>query len=169
MSLPVISLWQPFASLVFRNIKKHETRSRRIPDKHVGATVGIHATAKFPPLNKISEELHELCMETFGCNYNYSMPQGCILGTVRLGASARTEVALSHDNEDRICGDWRPNRWAWPLSEVTLFEKPIYINGHQGWWYYESRIGSDFYAEVRTKGDLRDFKTADFHLNREPS
>ncbi len=142
MNLPVISLWQPYASLVFRNIKKHETRGKPIPPKHVGKVVGIHATAKFPPLSKISEELHELCMEEFGCGYNFSLPQGCILGTVRLGASVPTATALAHDNEDRICGIWTPGRFAWPLSEVTLYEKPIYINGRQGWWYYEPLLAA---------------------------
>lgn len=30
------------------------------------------------------------------------------------------------------------------------------------------QTGDGFYAEVRTKGDLRDFKTGDLHLNQEP-
>lgn len=137
MILPVISLWQPYASLIFRKIKKNETRSRAVPAKHVGAVVGIHSTAKFPPLSKINEELHELCMDTFGCGYNHSLPQGCILGTVRLGAGMPTTAVQPADDDDRVCGDWRAGRYAWALSDVIERETPIYINGHQGWWYYE--------------------------------
>ncbi len=135
--LPIISLWQPYASLVFRNIKKHETRSRDVPLKHVGGIVGIHSTAKFPPIEKISEELHELCMDEFGCGYNYSLPCGYLLGTVRLSGGIPTDKRCWKDDDDRICGDWRPGRYAWPLSEIAPLATPIQVKGHQGWWYYD--------------------------------
>lgn len=137
MIIPVLSLWQPYATLVFRKIKKHETRSRAIPDKHVGATIGIHSTAKFPPHDKLSEELHELCMSEFGCGYNWSLPCGYILGTVRIGASLPTNTASPADDDDRICGDWKPGRFAMLLTEAELLPVTLAAKGHQGWWYHD--------------------------------
>lgn len=142
MLTPILSLWQPYATLVFRRIKKHETRGRSIPDKHVGATIAIHSTAKFPPHNKISEELHELCMAEFGCGYNYSLPCGYILGTVRIGASLPTATTPPVDDDDRICGDWRPGRFAMPLSEIGALPTLVAAKGHQSWWYRDLELPS---------------------------
>ena len=135
--LPIISLWQPWASLIFEGGKVYETRSWRAPLRHVGDFIGIHATAKFPPLRLISEELHELCIDTFGCSYNYSLPQGAIIGTARLSGSLRTDECQPASEEDRIAGDWSAGRFAWPLSEITALPQPILAKGKQGWWSYD--------------------------------
>ena len=138
--IPVISLWQPYASLIFTKapgedcyIKRHETRKRAPPLKYVGGYIGIQATAKFPPLKKISKELHELCMEVWGCGYNYTLPQGALLGFVRLSGGIPTEEARPASDDDRTAGDWRPGRFAWPLSDVTPCEVPLPMKGNQGW------------------------------------
>lgn len=138
--LPVISLWQPYASLAFakiegRFVKQNETRGRRPPQKYVGQRVGIHATAKFPPLKLISEELHELCMDVFGCSYNHSLPQGALLGTVILGPAFATDAYAPASDEGRIAGDWTRGRFAWPLVSPEKFEPPIPAKGAQGWWF----------------------------------
>lgn len=137
MPLPIISLWQPYASLIFLRIKKHETRKRAPPLKYVGGYIGIHATAKFPPLKKISEELHELCMDVFGCGYNHSLPQGMILGSVVLSGGIPTEQAQPADYDDHVCGDWRPGRFAWPLSSISPAATPIPAKGFQSWWSHD--------------------------------
>lgn len=137
--LPIISLWQPWASLIFEGAKKHETRGFRPPLKYVGGYIGIHATAKFPPLKNISEELHELCMDIWGCGYNFTLPQGAILGTVILSGGVKTEECLPTSNADRIAGDWSPGRYAWPLSEAEKFAEPIQAKGKQGWWAHSCR------------------------------
>lgn len=144
--LPIISLWQPYASLIFEcrhsvPIKQHETRSRQPPLKYVGGHIGIHATAKFPPLKTISEELHELCMDVFGCSYNHSLPQGAILGTVLISGGLPTESAKPASEIDHIAGDWSPGRFAWPLSEVAPFKIPLPMKGKQGWWKWELPSG----------------------------
>jgi activating signal cointegrator 1 len=133
---PIISLWQPYASLIFAGAKLHETRGYPPPLKYVGGFIGIHATAKFPPLKLISEELHELCMDVFGCSYNYTLPQGAILGVVRLSDGLETNNISPANERDFAAGDWAPNRFAWPLSDITKFETPIPAKGKQGWWKY---------------------------------
>lgn len=141
--LPIISLWQPYASLIFAKlpdqanfVKQHETRSFKPPQKYVGGYIGIHATAKFPPIKSIPEDLHELCMDVFGCSYNHSLPQGAILGAVRISGGLPTESVTPWD-EDRIAGDWTHGRFAWPLSDVTPFSVPLPMKGKQGWWRFD--------------------------------
>lgn len=134
--LPIISLWQPYASLIFRLRKKTETRpaGTPLPAKYVGVPVGIAATASFPPLKIISEELHELCMDEFGCSYNHTLPLGHILGTVVFDARIPTTERLPIDDDDRVAGDWSAGRYAWPLSKVRPYDTPIPAKGKQGWW-----------------------------------
>jgi hypothetical protein len=136
-ALPIISLWQPYASLVFERIKRHETRTRPPPLKYVGGFIGIHATVSIRPLKTVSEELHELCMDVWGCGYHYTLPRGVILGTVRLSGGFSTTEGQPANNDDRICGDWSPGRFAWPLSEITKFATPIPAKGFQGWWKHD--------------------------------
>jgi hypothetical protein len=141
VQIPVISLWQPWASLIFERIKKHETRGPNTPLPHVGVPVGIAATAKFPPLKLISEELHEICMDVWGCGYNFTLPQGCILGTVVFDRRIQT-VDWEGDREDEICGDWRPGRFAWPIRDVVKFGSPIPAKGKQGWWKHNLEVAA---------------------------
>jgi hypothetical protein len=47
-SLPVLSLWQPWASLVALGVKAIETRSWCAPKSMFGRTIAIHATKRNP-------------------------------------------------------------------------------------------------------------------------
>jgi hypothetical protein len=136
-ALPVISLWQPWASLIFAGVKKHETRGFEPPLKYVGGYIGIHATAKFPAAKHISEELHELCLDTFGRSYNYTLPLGAVLGAARLSGALPTGAAPPASLADYIAGDWTPGRFAWPLSDIIKFPAAIPAKGKQGWWKLE--------------------------------
>jgi hypothetical protein len=147
-SIPVITLWQPWASLVFtpdsegRPLKKHETRGFRYPARLRGEVIAIHAAKTFPAFRHISPELHDLCYDAFGCRYNDALPLGAIIGTVRLGDCVPTDdpFALPLDDDDRIAGDWSPGRFAWRLNEVTPLPAPVPARGKQGWWKIEPSL-----------------------------
>jgi hypothetical protein len=134
--IPIISLWQPWASLIFvtPQVKCHETRSRPAPLKYLGGYIGIHATTTFPPLRHISAELHELCMDVFGCGYNHTLPRGVILGTAYLSHCFQTDRGVPASHDDKIAGDWSPGRFAWLLDDVAKLPQPIPAKGKQGWW-----------------------------------
>lgn len=148
--VPIISLHQPWASLVFAKfpgdsafVKQHETRGRKPPLKYVGGFIGIHATAKFPPAKEISADLHDLCMDVFGCSYNHTLPLGSILGVVRISGGLATAEHSPVTPEDGIAGNWSAGRFAWPLSDVMEFKNPIPAKGKQGWWKFQ--LPSDLY------------------------
>lgn len=140
--MPAISLWQPFASLIFEwdrdkgeFAKAFETRSFKLPARLIGQEVAIHATAKFPASKHISEALNDYCYQLWGCGYNYSLPLGAIIGVVRFGAPIPTgeEAAFQPDTEI-AAGDWTPGRWAWPIMEAVRLPAPMPMKGKQGWW-----------------------------------
>lgn len=133
--IPAITLWQPWASLIFAGVKLHETRSFRYPARLEGRVVAIHSAAKFPAAKHISEALNDLCYDTWGCGYNYSLPFGAILGTVRLSGCSSTDLSAGFQAEDElIAGNWSAGRFAWALDDVTPLGAPIPAKGKQGWW-----------------------------------
>lgn len=140
--VPVISMWQPFASLVFQwdhergdYAKCYETRSFKLPVRLVEQWVGIHATAKFPAAKHIGECLNDLCYDMWGCGYNFKLPFGALIGLVRFGEAVLTDAEAHHQCETEIAaGDWSPGRYAWPIIEATRLPTPITMKGKQGWW-----------------------------------
>jgi hypothetical protein len=130
-----ISLWQPWASLVFADppCKRHETRSFAYPASRHRREVAIHAAKTFPARRFISPELHDLCVETYGSNYAETLPLGAILGTVRLNGCLNTQF-VEPCCADRICGDWTPGRYAWELQDPHALGVPVPWKGRQGWF-----------------------------------
>ena len=133
----VISLWQPYASLIFVGVKTYETRGFAFPPKIKGDRIGIHATAKFTPVSMVSPELDALCEVLFGKGYRNSLPRGAILGTVVLKECHSTDVRKSEvSRNDLIAGDWTPDRYAWELEAVEKYPMAVIAKGNQGWWNY---------------------------------
>lgn len=141
--LPVITLWQPWASLCFVSDpdlrKELETRGYPPPLKYVGGDIAIHAAATFPASKHISAELNDLAYDAFGCGYNYSLPRGCILGLVGLSGGVPVEtVRDTISAEERAAGDYSDGRWVWPLSNPRPLSTPFPAKGKQGWWTIEA-------------------------------
>jgi hypothetical protein len=141
-SIPAISMWQPYASLMFawdrergEFAKAFETRSHKLPDRLINEWVVIHATAKFAPETFLTDALRDLCYDMFGCGYNYSLPRGAAIGRVRFGVPVPTGELAAYQPETEIAaGDWTPGRWAWPVMETDLLAMPVPMKGAQGWW-----------------------------------
>lgn len=143
--MKVISLWQPWASLVAIDLKHNETRSWYTSYR---GPLAIHAAKTLIPFEQLFTELSfhqrmfildKLC-ETYG-DYN-SMPAGAILATTNLINAVATEKILpATDWLERACGDYSPGRFAWKLYDTKRLEKPIPIKGRQRLWEYDLTEG----------------------------
>lgn len=141
--VPVITLWQPWASLCFveqSGLRKcWETRGYYAPAKYVGRDIAIHAAAAFPASKHITAELNDLAYDAFGCGYNYSLPRGAILGLVTLGQPVPVETVRDDlTEEERAAGIYTDGRYAWPLSNPRALATPLPAKGKQGWWSIEA-------------------------------
>ncbi len=149
MIFPAITLWQPYASLIFTRHKRHETRGFRLPPRLEGQMVAIHSAKRPMDERKQSPELSGLARSALGTRYVYDLPMGAVLGFVRFGPAGVTDIifprprkmplggwsrAISH--EDEAAGDWAPGRWAWPIIEVFKLDEPIPAKGSQGFWRF---------------------------------
>lgn len=139
--MKVISLHQPYASLIFldrEDRKYHETRGWKPPSALIGQRIGIHASKKFHrPPGVPMELVHALHVD----GQYVEPPRGAFLGTVRLAEvyqadDARREAANPFD---LLAGHWDDGRWLWRLEDPQPLKKPVPMIGRQGWW--EIRYG----------------------------
>jgi hypothetical protein len=140
--MKVISIVQPFATLIMILEKLNETRSWAT--KHRGE-LGIHAS------KKIDKEICEqepfksvLAMHGYTAS---SLPVGVILGTVNLTecsrvleCGARTALlesgAVVTGNEFKF-GYYNRGRFVWGMKDVVAFSEPILAKGQLGLWNYQ--------------------------------
>jgi activating signal cointegrator 1 len=134
----MLSLWQPWASLVATGIKQVETR--HWPTNYRGL-IAIHA-AKRP----VCRTGHELISAVGG-----SIPDGMVVSYGAIVAVARlrycTQMAVNNEQQaycylpsgerfypsvtEELCGNWDDGRYAWFLEDVKSVD-PIYTRGMQG-------------------------------------
>lgn len=131
--VPAISLWQPWASLIFTGDKLHETRAYPPPAKHLGQRIAIHAAKRLPA--GITVGLHLLCEHQWGAAsaWRDDVPRGAILGTAVLVEAIRTDHRQPGPC-DLVAGDWSNGRWAWQLGDVRKLDVPLPWAGKQGWF-----------------------------------
>lgn len=155
--MKVISLLQPWASLVVIGAKKIETRSWNT--KYRGPLL-IHASKK-----KIPELRSLLCSWNFDAAFhslggtmspgsNLELPLGSIIGMVHLDncrptdsfTVAELDTKVWHPDgrtsyyTERQLGDYSPGRYGWLLSNPHSFSHHIPVKGSLGLWEYDGRL-----------------------------
>lgn len=133
----VVSLYQPFASLLFTQpqVKKHETRPMCAPPAIRGQRIAIHAAKKKLSFDEVSQGLIRLVDDLIKADaLPHHTVHGAILGTMVVQDSTRMVMPpeTMTDAEDIICGDWRPGRWAWRMIDGALLPSPIPYRNAQG-------------------------------------
>lgn len=151
--MKVLSLLQPWASLIIKGHKKIETRSwipknPAIIKQLEEEGLLIHASAK---KIRLQDGMYNLIdhMERIGFFTDYDkLPYGAIIGRVKVEGFFRTDD-LTHPSckhftgRDRISeqeeafGDYSTGRFGWVLSDPLEFEKPIPAKGQLGLWNFE--------------------------------
>lgn len=137
----VISLHQPYASLIMMGLKKHETRHWRPPEHYIGQRIGMHAAQKLlkPP------HIPMALVKPFTDPVPFiNPPLGALLGTVLLAdvylsSQWRREEA---DEFDVLAGDWADGRWLWRLEDPRPLAEPIVMRGFQKWGSYDMPEGA---------------------------
>jgi hypothetical protein len=117
----VISLWQPWASLMADGKKRIETRHWPAPKWLIGERLAIHATMK---VDKDS------CYE-FGYS-PLTIPRGCVVSIHRLIKCEQfTEQSRERIGDDY--GDFEAGRYGWFMDLLQKLD-PIKAIGHQSIW-----------------------------------
>lgn len=133
--MKVISLTEPFATLIKEKKKRIETRSWKTSYR---GELYIHASStRVPKKWKENKELMNLVQEelTFGkiiCKCNLV---DCIEMTEEWIDKIKKEQP-----EEYVCGIYEKGRYAWVLEKIEPLEEPITVKGHLGIWNYEEKF-----------------------------
>lgn len=151
--MKAISLWQPWASAIAMKLKRFETRGWKCPDSLIGQPLAIHAAMKkdwacrlrwvqhrcsLDPHSKPPEDLaEEQRREIAAAIKEYdALPRGAILCLVRVNRCWKVEELLQTPDEMQFgeldWGNYDEGRFAWELSVIYTFDKPIQCLGKQG-------------------------------------
>ena len=139
--LPVIdaiSLWQPWASLMWVGAKKIETRSWKPP--RTGIFLAIHAAKRWQRDEQLLLGQRRIfnALEPY---YRTSapvvdwLPRGCFGAIVYLERWFDTNYEAPAESEDEYWfGDYSRNRFGWVCPRVWRFPEPLPAIGRQGFW-----------------------------------
>ena len=142
--MKIITLHQPWASLIADGTKDIETRSWAPPEGLIGKRIGIHAGRK----------VDIDTAKDFYLDADWrALPIGAIVCTAVLEDVGRVvgirfdkarvqwiRRGLQDQPEDRY-GNFAPGRCLWLLSDVTRLSEPIPARGFQGLWDYSFSAG----------------------------
>ncbi len=137
--MKVITLWQPWASLIVEGKKHIETRSWKTDYRGL---IGIHA-AKIPYIpyglnyNAILKAQHQELLDKYR-----DLPRGEIIGYARLTHCIQiTEgfaSVVKRDNPSEYAfGDYTPGRYAWLLEDIIKLPESILAKGKQRLWNHD--------------------------------
>jgi len=155
--MKVISLLQPWATLVVIGAKKIETRSW---NTNYRGPLLIHASQKWSgEQNRIACSppfyAHLLAAGFIGGRsaHKCGLPLGAIIGQVDVantvcftgndkgwGTAWGLGVEWPLTEQEKIFGDYSPGRYGWLLSDPVQFDEPIPAKGQRMLWEYEGEI-----------------------------
>lgn len=139
--MKVISLWEPWASLMAVGAKHNETRSWSTT--YLGDLAIAASKRKTRPiLQACSDEILIPCFQALREGYELSTPDsspdymdantiGRILCVVRLVQVMPTE-RFQPQSPEFLFGDYTPGRWAWITNSCRRLREPIPFKGSQG-------------------------------------
>lgn len=140
--MKVISIWQPYASLLAHGFKLNETRSFPAPKALIGQRIGIASTKVIKP-----EQREPFADPTF-CRYYFEsnlprriedLPCGYLLGTVLLHSCEPIDEEDLEEvtEEEQLYGWWKVGRYAWRMRDHKPLVEPIPVRGAQGIWLWD--------------------------------
>ena len=148
--MKVLTLTQPWATLVAKGAKKVETRSW---STNYRGPLAIHAAKGFPKWAR------DMCSDRFFLtelgDYDFdpvTLPVGKIIATCELvhvkqmdegivfsacqGYAYRRQL-WNLDAKERAFGDYQVGRYMWLLANIRMLDKPISAKGALGLWNFD--------------------------------
>lgn len=126
--MKVLSIKEPWASLIMNGTKKIETRSWKT--KYRGE-IYIHASLSKAKITK--SEVYELIKDmNFKCGYIICKCN--LVDCIYMTDEYVNDMKTNH-YEEYICGHYEVGRYAWIVEDVKVIE-PIEAKGKLGLWNY---------------------------------
>ena len=133
--MKVISLLEPWASLVKEQVKLIETRSWAT--KYRGELY-IHASKKKLTKNNLQEYSKQIkLLKNPNFLYGYIIAK-CNLVDCKIMTEEFIKEIKKNSNE-YLCGEYKVGRYGWILKDVEILKKAIPAKGQLGIWEYKDK------------------------------
>ena len=127
--MKVLSLTEPFATLIKNGIKTIETRSWKT--KYRGKLY-IHASStKIPKDYRSNKDLMSL-VDVNELNYRNIICCCDLVDCIQMDDNFINEIRKNKN--EYICGLYSKGRYAWILKNIETLDNPIKAKGHLGIW-----------------------------------
>lgn len=125
--MKVLTVKEPWASLIVNGYKKYEFRSWRT---NYRGKILIHAGMSLEKKNVKRFE-----------KYNLKYEKGAIIGEAKLVDC----IPVNEEFENKLFSidkivygkSEHPRKYAWKLENIKKYKDPIYVKGHLGLWNFE--------------------------------
>ena len=127
--MKVLSLTEPYATLIKNGVKTIETRSWKTSYR---GKLYIHASStKIPKEYRENKDLMNL-VDINNLNYGYIVCSCELIDCVEMTEEFIEKV--KQNKEEYISGIYDIGRYAWILKNIQILDKPIKAKGHLGIW-----------------------------------
>ena len=133
--MKVLSLTEPYATLIKENKKKIETRSWKTSYR---GELYIHASStNIPKEWKNNKELMDLLKDS-SLNLVHIICKCNLVDCIYMTKEYVEDMKENHYQE-YICGEYEEGRYAWILENIQVLDNPIKSKGHLNIWNYEEK------------------------------
>ena len=129
--IKVISLWQPWASLMAAGYKIDETRHWKTSYR---GPLAIHAAKTID----VAGAPEQLCRDAFGQHWSRILPVGMVLAVGELTACVHTESVVGRITAANLeAGNFSKSRYAWRVKDIRPLTPMLPLIGRQGLFNWE--------------------------------
>jgi ASCH domain len=152
-TMPALTIWQPWATLIAEGLKPYEFRSWPPPSHLIGRRIGIHAGARPVRVGEVNDLRCRMAANNWRTtgliepgkvmdlldrvwHEPRGLPLSSVICTAIVGQPIRDHAlaaALGIDLANDSDRDEHSN-WAWPLHEIERLEPFVPARGLQGLW-----------------------------------
>lgn len=133
----VLTVWQPWATLLVAGIKKIETRPEPTSWTNEKGTYLIHAASKWSRMQeKIcqTEPFRTALGITLGLKKFKDLPLGAIIGAVEVEECFEVFTGIEIDEIELLMGDYSNGRYGWLCENPRQLITPIPYKNNQGFY-----------------------------------
>lgn len=129
--MKVVSIIEPWASLIKEKVKYIETRSWKT---NYRGKIYIHASLKKVP--KKDERINNLItlLKDKDFKYGHIIAEATLVDCIYMDEKFISKI--KNNNQEYICGEYSIGRYAWVLEDIKELSKPIPAKGSLGIWNY---------------------------------
>ncbi len=129
--MKVLSIIEPWASLIKENVKYIETRSWKTTYR---GKIYIHASLKKVPKN--NDHINKLVslLKEKDFKYGHIIAEANLVDCIYMDEEFINEI--KSNQTEYLCGDYQIGRYAWKLTNIKPLSQPIKASGKLGIWTY---------------------------------